>query len=177
AAAGAAVARDPGPGDVQVADVRDQLERKRILGPVLVDDGSDLGRAELAHLLQDRELLGAEGLVELVEITVRRRQRLWLDLLCCDHSGFSFRAHGLCNPHATAAPTRKRDIAPRSWPDCGHRAQGEGTSPRQGGAPGRGQRAGPGGPAAASVPALRSPHEWRSENERCRSLRVAIGKK
>ena len=53
-----------GRADAEAADVqlleRQQLERKRILGPVLVDDRLDLGLHVGAHLLDDRLFLGGQ---------------------------------------------------------------------------------------------------------------------
>ena len=54
----------------------DQLERERVLDPIFVDDRRDLGLHEVAHLLEDRTFLGAQRLLDLVEVAVRRRQLL-----------------------------------------------------------------------------------------------------
>src|SRR5262249_58177284 len=52
--------------------------RERVFDAVLVDDGWDLGLDEGAHLLEDRELFGAQGLDELIEVAVGGRERLGL---------------------------------------------------------------------------------------------------
>src|SRR6266480_4750300 len=64
--------------DAELAELRQQLEGERILGPLLRDHGCDLVLHERAHLLQERELLGVQGLRDLVEVGVRRRERLAL---------------------------------------------------------------------------------------------------
>ena len=76
----AAVTLHPEPADVQLLERRQQLERKRVLDPVLVDDRRDLRLHERAHLLHDRQFLGGQVLSELVEVAVRRRQ--WLSVPC-----------------------------------------------------------------------------------------------
>ena len=61
---------------LQFLEGRQQLERKRIVGPVLVDDRLDLGLHVRAHLLDDRLFLGGQVVRELVEVAVRRGERL-----------------------------------------------------------------------------------------------------
>src|SRR5215471_249499 len=76
--AGAAVPLDAEAAELQFLDGRQQLEWESVLGPILVDDGRDFGVHEGAHPFEDRKLIGAQGLGEVVEVAVRRRQRLRL---------------------------------------------------------------------------------------------------
>ena len=84
ASAGAAVALEAQAADAQLLERRQQLERKRIVGPVLVDDRLDLGLHVGAHLLDDRLFLGGQDVRELVEVAVRRGNWLRRFLRRCD---------------------------------------------------------------------------------------------
>src|SRR5208282_2509124 len=69
------------PANAQLLHRRQQLEGKGVVHPVLRDDGRDLGLDERAHPLHRRELFSAQSFIDLVEVAVRRRQRLWLRFL------------------------------------------------------------------------------------------------
>ena len=84
ASAGAAVALIAQATELQFLEGRQQLERKRIVGPVLVDDRLDLGLHVRAHLLDDRLFLGGQDIRELVEVAVRRGNWLRWFLCRCD---------------------------------------------------------------------------------------------
>ena len=73
ASADAAVTLHSNPADAQFFHGGQKLEGKGVLDPVFRDNGRDLGFHKRAHPLHDRELLGAQGFVEVVEIAVRRR--------------------------------------------------------------------------------------------------------
>src|SRR5262249_21893008 len=73
---GAAVAVDAGTGDAQLLERREQLERKRVLDPVLVDDWLDLRLHVFAYFLDDRHFLGGQIRGEFIEVDVGGRQRL-----------------------------------------------------------------------------------------------------
>jgi hypothetical protein len=60
ASARAAVAVYADAGDAQLLVRRQQLERKRVLDPVLVDDRRDLRLHVVAYLLHDRQFFGRE---------------------------------------------------------------------------------------------------------------------
>jgi hypothetical protein len=49
AAAGATIAVKPGPDDIEIPDLGDQLERERVLSPKLVDHGSNPALHEGTH--------------------------------------------------------------------------------------------------------------------------------
>src|SRR5262249_16260488 len=76
----AAVSLDADAGEAQLLEGGQQLERESVFDPILVDDGRDLGLHEGAHLLENRQLIGAQGLREAIEVAVRRRQRLRLPI-------------------------------------------------------------------------------------------------
>jgi hypothetical protein len=73
AAAGATIALKAETADAELLERRQQLERKRVIRPVLVDDRLDLGVHIRPHLLHDGELIGVQKLDELIEVAVRHR--------------------------------------------------------------------------------------------------------
>src|SRR5258707_1005199 len=88
AAARAAVTLKAEPADAELLERRQQFERKRIIGPVLVDDRLDLGLHVGPHLLDDRFLLRGEMVDQLIEIAVGYGH--WLrrgGLACCGCGG------------------------------------------------------------------------------------------
>jgi hypothetical protein len=88
ATAGAAVALIAEPADAELLERRQQLERKRVIGPVLVDDRLDLGPHICPHFFHDRFLHGIEKLDQLVEVGVRDGDRLVCGgLACCGCGG------------------------------------------------------------------------------------------
>ena len=107
ASAGAAIALDSRGRRAQFLERRQQLERKRIVGPVLVDDRLDLGLHVGAHLLDDRLFLGGQDVRELVEVAVRRGEllRRFLDWCRCRRDGC---CHCCCRCHVTAPSVPKR---------------------------------------------------------------------
>jgi len=78
ASASAPVTLHADAAQVQLLERGKQLERESVVGPVLRGDRRDLAFHERADLLHDRQLLGRQGLRELIEVTVGRRQRLSL---------------------------------------------------------------------------------------------------
>jgi len=88
AAAGATVTLIAEPADADFLERRQQLERKRVIGPVLVDDRLDLGLHIGPHLCDDRFLLGCEQFDQLIEVAVRYGHRLRRGgLACCSCGG------------------------------------------------------------------------------------------
>ena len=88
AAAGAAIALKAEPADTEFLERRQQFERKRVIGPVLVDDRLDLGLHVGPHFLDDRFLLGGEKLDQLIEVAVGYGRRLRRGgLACCGCGG------------------------------------------------------------------------------------------
>src|SRR4029077_16877712 len=80
------LARDP--ADTELLERRQQLERKRVIGPVLVDDRLNLGLHIGPHFCDDRFLLGGEKLDQLIEVGVRYGDRLRRGgLVCCGCRG------------------------------------------------------------------------------------------
>ena len=85
ASAGAAIALVTQTTELQFLEGRQQFKRKRIVGPVLVDDRLDLGLHVGSHFLDDRLLFRRQDVDELIKVAVRHRQRLGLlecRLLC-----------------------------------------------------------------------------------------------
>src|SRR5258705_9257297 len=74
----AAVTLDRNAADVQLLERGQQLEGKGVLEPVLPDDRRDLGLGELPDLFQDVLFFSAQCRPDVVEVAVRRRQRLAL---------------------------------------------------------------------------------------------------
>src|ERR1700754_1372730 len=90
AAAGAAVTLVAEAADTELLERRQQFERKRIIGPVLVDDRLDLGLHVGPHLMHDRSLLTGEKLDQLIKVAVRGGCRLRRGgFACCDCGGHS----------------------------------------------------------------------------------------
>src|SRR4029077_17755840 len=88
AAARAAITLEAEPADSELLERWQQFERKRVIGPVLVDDRLDLGLHVGPHLLDDRCLLGGEKLDQLIEVAVGYGRRLRRGgLACCGCSG------------------------------------------------------------------------------------------
>jgi hypothetical protein len=83
ASAGAAVAFVAQAAELQFLEGWQQLERERILGPVLVDDRLDLSLHVGANLPDDRPLIVGQDVHELVEVAVGRRELLRRLLCCC----------------------------------------------------------------------------------------------
>src|SRR5207248_6018964 len=75
--------------DAQFLDRRQELEWKSVLHPILGDHGRDPGFHERADSLDDRELLGRQGLAQFVEVRIRRRQ--WFRVLSAFCCGWHFR--------------------------------------------------------------------------------------
>ena len=70
ASPGAAVAFVAQAAELQFLEGWQQLERERILGPVLVDDRLDLGLHVGANLPDDRPFIGGQHVHELVEVAM-----------------------------------------------------------------------------------------------------------
>src|SRR5882672_5103971 len=88
AAARAAIALKAEPADAEVLERWQQFERKRVIGPVLVDDRLDLGLHICPNLMDERSLLRGEKVDQLIEIAVGYRHRLRCgDLACYGCSG------------------------------------------------------------------------------------------
>jgi hypothetical protein len=84
----AAVALKAEPAEAELLERRQQFERKRVVGPILVDDRLDLGLHIGPHLRDERFLLGREKLDQLIEVAVRYGH--WLrrgGLACCGCGG------------------------------------------------------------------------------------------
>jgi hypothetical protein len=71
ASARAAVALEAQAADWQLLERRQQLEGKRIVGPILVDDRLDFALHVRPHLLNDCDLVGGQNLDEPIEVAVR----------------------------------------------------------------------------------------------------------
>ena len=131
ASARAAIALVSQAAEAQLLERRQQLERKRIVGPVLVDDRLDLGLHVRAHLLDDRLFLGGQDVHELVEVAVRRGEllRCFLHWCRCRRDGCR---HCCCRCHVTAPLVPRQvslfsrmtsyDPAVRAIPRTGDRA-------------------------------------------------------
>src|SRR5882672_4347776 len=88
AASGAAIAFKAEPAEAEFLERWQQFERKRVIGPVFVDDRLDFGLHVSPHLMDDRSLLGREKVDQLIEVAVGYRHRLRCgDLACCGCSG------------------------------------------------------------------------------------------
>ena len=89
AAAGAAVALKAEPADAELLERGQQLEWKRIVGPILVDDRLDVGFQIGPNLFHQRHFVGGQNLRELIEVAVRDGHRLrGIGLAgcgCCGH--------------------------------------------------------------------------------------------
>ncbi len=90
ATAGAAIALIAEPADTKVLDRWQQFERKRVIGPVLVNDRLDLGLHVGPHLLDQRFLLRGEKVDQLIEVAVGCGHRLRCGGLACCGSGGHF---------------------------------------------------------------------------------------
>src|ERR1700759_2341383 len=77
AAASATVALISNTAELQFLEGRQELERKRVIGPVLVDDRLDLGLHVDAHPLDDCLFLGGQDVGELIEVAIGCRELLW----------------------------------------------------------------------------------------------------
>src|SRR5580704_17688944 len=77
-AAGAAVALIAQVAELQFLEGRQELERKRVIGPILVDDRLDLGVHVGAYLPDDGDLVSSQDIHKLIEIAVRGGERLRL---------------------------------------------------------------------------------------------------
>jgi len=87
--AGAAIALIAQAAETQFLEGRQQLEGEGVIGPVFVDNRLDLAFHVGAHLLDHGQFGGGQNIDELVEVAIRRRQRLRL-LLFLDCEGHRF---------------------------------------------------------------------------------------
>ena len=88
ASARAAIALKAEPTDAEFLERGQQFERKRVIGPVLVDDRLDLGLHIGPHLIDDRSLLRGEKVDQLIEVAVGYGHRLRRGgLACCGCGG------------------------------------------------------------------------------------------
>jgi hypothetical protein len=114
APASAAIAFIAQPSDLQFLEGRQQLERKRIFGPIFVDDRLDLALHVCPHLLDDRLFVDGQDIRELVEVAVRRRQRFnLLHFLDCDRhlALLSINLHQLVRLSRRSCQLTRADVA------------------------------------------------------------------
>src|SRR6202166_2237313 len=83
ATARAAIPQKAEPADAELLKRWQQLERKRVVGPVLVDDRLDLGLHIGPHLLDERSIFRGEKVDQLIEVAVGYRHRLRRGGLAC----------------------------------------------------------------------------------------------